>query len=142
MKPQSVNSHSRIWPAYHLGTFSLLLTLFISSLVFAFRAEQGQGLLAFMFVLISVSMILIFFQSRIMALKAQDRAIRAEEALRYFQLTGKAFDPSLRIQQIIALRFASDAEFPALVAKATAEKMGNKRIKQAIQQWRADHYRV
>jgi hypothetical protein len=95
-----------------------------------------------MFLILSVALILIFFQSRMMALKAQDRAIRAEEALRYFQLTGKVFDPSLRIQQIIALRFASDTEFPALVEKAVAEKMGNKRIKQAIQQWRADHYRV
>lgn len=142
MKSQSLSNHSRIWPAYHIGTFGLLLTLFIASIVFAFRAGEGQGLLAFMFLILSVALILIFFQSRMMALKAQDRAIRAEEALRYFQLTGKVFDPSLRIQQIIALRFASDTEFPGLVEKAVAEKMGNKRIKQAIQQWRADHYRV
>jgi hypothetical protein len=75
-------------------------------------------------------------------LKAQDRAIRAEESLRHFVLTGKPLDSRLRTGQIVALRFASDAEFPALAQKAAEEGLSSKEIKQSIQNWRADHYRV
>lgn len=142
MKTQNFQNHARIWPAYHVGTFGLLLVLLVSSIVFAVKAQSGQGLLAFILILISLVLILIFFQARVMALKAQDRAIRAEEALRYFQLTGRKLQNGLRMGQIIALRFASDEEYPSLVDKALADNMGNKRIKQAIQTWRADHYRV
>ena len=76
------------------------------------------------------------------ALKAQDRAIRAEENLRHFVLTGKLLDPKLTLRQIIGLRFAADAEFVALAQKAAASGMSEKDIKKAITQWKADHDRV
>ena len=76
------------------------------------------------------------------ALKAQDRAIRAEENLRHFALTGKLLDPRLDMRQVIALRFASDAEFVALARRAAADTLTPDAIKQAIQNWRADTYRV
>lgn len=79
---------------------------------------------------------------RTYALKAQDRAIRAEEQLRHFMLTGKPFDSRLNIRQIIALRFASDEELPALAKKAAEEKLRSKEIKQQINQWREDNYRI
>ena len=79
---------------------------------------------------------------RTYALKAQDRAIRAEENLRHFILTGKPFDARLTIQQIIGLRFASDEELPVLAQKAAEEGLSSKQIKQAIQHWRADYYRI
>ena len=75
-------------------------------------------------------------------LKAQDRAIRAEENLRHFVLTGKLLDKNLTMSQIIALRFADNDEFVDLVQKASANNMSNKDIKQTIQTWRADHDRV
>ncbi len=75
-------------------------------------------------------------------MKAQDRAIRAEESLRYFILSGKAIDKRLTLSQIIALRFASDEEFLELAEKAAAGNLSNKDIKKAIQNWRADHHRV
>ena len=80
--------------------------------------------------------------ARIFALKAQDRAIRAEENLRHFALTGQLLDPRLSIRQVIGLRFASDGEFVALAKRAAEEKLSPNAIKQAVKDWRADLYRV
>lgn len=82
------------------------------------------------------------FYCRTFPLKAQDRAIRAEENLRCFALTGKLLDARLTIQQIIALRFASDGEFSALAQKAAAENLSADAIKREVKNWRADTYRV
>jgi len=57
-------------------------------------------------------------------------------------LTGKLLPANLRIGQVIALRFASDDEFVGLAEKAAKDGLSSKEIKQSIQQWRADHYRV
>jgi hypothetical protein len=92
--------------------------------------------------LISVVLIIIYWYARAFALRAQDRAIRAEENFRHFILTGKPFDNRLRLSQIIALRFAPDDEFPSLAKKAVEEKLRSKEIKVAIQKWKADHNRV
>jgi hypothetical protein len=75
-------------------------------------------------------------------LKAQDRAIRGEENLRHFVLTGKRLDPRLTIRQIIALRFAPDDEFVALAKAAADKNLAADAIKQAVENWRADTYRV
>lgn len=87
-------------------------------------------------------LILIFWYARVFALKAQDRAIRAEENFRHFILTGKPFDTKLRMGQIIALRFASDQEMPALAKKAVEENLSQKQIKESITNWRADYNRA
>jgi hypothetical protein len=75
-------------------------------------------------------------------LGTQNRVIRAEENLRHYILTGKPLPTGLRMSQIIALRFASDEEFPALVSKAQSEKLSSTDIKKAIQHWRTDHHRI
>jgi len=92
--------------------------------------------------LLSVIVFLLAWFCRGFALKAQDRAIRAEENLRHFALTGKLLPASLRLSQIIALRFASDAEFVQLAERAASQKLRSKDIKQAIVHWRADHNRL
>lgn len=93
-------------------------------------------------ILIPVAMLLLWWYARRFALVAQDRAIRAEENFRHYLLTGKPLDKQLRMSQIIGLRFASDEEFPTLAKKAVAEKLSQKQIKQAIQNWKEDDYRV
>jgi len=97
---------------------------------------------AALIVVLVVTSIMIALFCRIFSLKAQDRAIRAEENLRHYVLTGKLLDPRLGIRQIIALRFASDAEFAALAARAAQESMEPDTIKRAVVHWRADTYRV
>ncbi len=79
---------------------------------------------------------------RTLALKAQDRAIRAEEKLQYFILTGKAMPDKITTRQIIGLSFASDYEFVALVDRVLNENLSEKEIKKAINNWKPDTYRV
>jgi hypothetical protein len=85
---------------------------------------------------------LLFYYTRTFALKAQDRAIRAEENLRHFALTGKLLDARLTMKQIIALRFAPADEFVELASKAADGHMPAADIKRAIKNWKADDYRV
>ena len=80
--------------------------------------------------------------ARMNPLKVQDRTIRVEEQLRYFILTGSPIDPKITIPQLIALRFASDDEFPKLAEKAALTSMTPDEIKNEIQQWRPDEHRV
>ena len=89
-----------------------------------------------------ISLLMLFFYCRIFPLKAQDRAIRAEENLRHYVLTGKLLDPRLTVRQIIGLRFASDAEFITLAQRAAEENLSGDDIKKAIKNWRADNYRL
>ena len=79
---------------------------------------------------------------RIFALRAQDRAIRAEENLRHFALTGKLLDSRLNMAQVIALRFADNEEFIELAKKAADNNMSSDDIKKTIQKWKADHHRA
>ncbi len=75
-------------------------------------------------------------------IKIQDRAIRAEENLRHFALSGKLLDAKLTMGQIVALRFASDEEFLALAKRAVEEKLSRDDIKKAVKSWRADDHRI
>jgi len=122
---------------------SLLLVGLIASIVNVYRHINFEALLSCLLILLLfVCTFLTWAYLRTFALKAQDRAIRAEESLRYFILSGKAIDKRLTMPQIIALRFAPDEEFLELAEKAVVENLSNKDIKQAIVNWRADHHRA
>lgn len=96
--------------------------------------------------LLSVTLILLALTSRMQPLKAQDRVIRLEERLRYRELLDPetaAKASALPESQIVALRFASDAELPELVNRViSGELKTQKEIKMAIKDWRADNFRV
>jgi hypothetical protein len=144
MQEQNYKNHARFDPAYHAVLFGMVMLTFIGSCVNLWKSAGDHQRLysASLIVALTASTLLLMFICRIYALKAQDRAIRAEENLRHFVLTGKLLDARLSIKQIVALRFASDAEFPALAATAADTNMAPDAIKQAIRNWRADLYRV
>jgi hypothetical protein len=129
---------------YHFITFGVIGLLLISSVYYTISAAIAHTSLKpglFLF-LISFVLLQIFFFAREFALKAQDRAIRAEENFRHYLLTGKPFDSRITMRQIIGLRFASDEEFPELAKKAADTGMKEDDIKKAIKNWRADNYRA
>jgi len=142
MKIQDYANHRRLLFTYHGLTFLALLALLVGSIRHLIYCNASQVYGASLLVLASFILISLFFHARIFALKAQDRAIRAEENLRYFILTGKRLDPRLQLRQVIALRFASDEEFPGLVEETLSKNLSPDRIKKAIRSWRADTHRV
>ncbi|MDP4131995.1 MAG: DUF6526 family protein [Bacteroidota bacterium] len=144
MQDQNFKNHVRAVALYHFVLLTVVLAvdiLAIIHLISAFRHDRGI-LTAFIFVLTAIALSIISILIRTFPLVAQDRAIRAEENLRYFVLTGKLLNSGLSIQQIIALRFAPDNEFVLLADRAVKEKLSNGDIKRAIRQWKADHHRV
>jgi len=142
MKEQNFNNHAQMVPGYHYLTFSGIIALLGGSINYLLKSSPENKYLASLLVLTSIIFVLVAWFARTFALKAQDRAIRAEENLRHYVLTGKLLPSSLTVGQVVALRFAPDAEFPALVEKAAADNLSGKEIKQLIQNWKADFYRV
>jgi hypothetical protein len=142
MELQNFKNHPRFVVGWHYITSVALLALLIGSFINLFHSAKENLYSASLICLIALILLFICWFARVFALKAQDRAIRAEENLRHFVLTGKLFPSQLRMGQIIALRFAPDAEFLGLVEKAVKENLSNKDIKLAIQNWKADFDRV
>jgi hypothetical protein len=136
---QNYKNHARYVPLFHIVTFGICLAILVLSCILFFREMNIETTL---YLLIAIVLLLSFYFIRLFPLKAQDRAIRAEENLRYFTLTGKLFDKNITMSQIIALRFADDNELESLAEKALKENMSSKQIKMAIKNWRADNDRA
>ena len=142
MQEQNLKNHPRLVPGFHYIGMLSILALLGGSINYLCRATPDNKYLASLLTLTAFILVVLWIYIRTFPLKAQDRAIRADENLRYYVLTGKLFPAELKIQQIIALRFAPDSEFVALVDRAIKENLSNKDIKSAIQHWKADFYRV
>ncbi len=144
MQEQNFKNHGRIVPMFHGVLFGIIVLSLIGSCVNLYQSIGDHSRLysAALLCMVFVALLLLFFFCRIFALKAQDRAIRAEENLRHYVLTGKLLDARLSVQQIVALRFAPDSEFLELAKKAAETGMDPKEIKQSIRQWKADYHRV
>ena len=129
-------------PGFHYLGLSLILGLLGESIYYLIRSSSENKFLGFLLVLISFILAILWIYIRTFPLRAQDRAIRAEENLRFYVLTGKLLPSTLTITQTIALRFAPDEEFVALVDRAVKENLSTKDIKLSIKNWKADYYRV
>lgn len=144
MSEQNYSNHSRFVIGYHVVLFLLTLATLIGATINLYRSwgVEGSFYSAALILATVVALFLTTFYARVFALKAQDRAIRVEENFRHYLLTGEPLDPRLTTRQIIGLRFAADAEFPTLAKSAAESGTSEKEIKQSIQNWRADTYRV
>lgn len=142
MDNQNYHNHRRIIPSYHIAILGALVLGLIGSLFNLINANHetlySASLLTLLF---SISTITFFFH-RGFALRAQDRAIRAEEKFRYYRMTGKDLPHELSMRQIIGLRFASDEEYVPLMERALKENLSEKSIKKEIKNWKADNHRA
>jgi hypothetical protein len=141
-KPQTFANHARFDPLFHF--FALPVFLFLP---FAAAANfvRHPGLHAGVLFVVSVAATIVVLKVRAYSLKVQDRVIRLEERLRLASLLSdpmRSRIPELTEGQLIALRFASDAEATKLADRAISEKLSPADIKKAIQIWRPDYWRV
>jgi hypothetical protein len=140
-KPQTAASHAATDTLTHFVLGPIFLINFVVAVVMAVRGRHHLALHLWL-VVIAVALFLMALKMRLYALRLQDRLIRLEERLRIAALVPQADVSRLSMAQLIALRFASDAELPALVARTLAENLDPKAIKSSIQTWRPDYARV
>jgi hypothetical protein len=141
-KQQSFEHHARLDPPFHFFLAPLLIIAIILSIISLVR---HPGLHSTLWLLLAIALFLTAGKARSYALKVQDRVIRLEERLRLSMLLPESARPriaELTESQLIGLRFASDAELPALAMRALNEGLTRKQIKSSIQSWRADTFRV
>ena len=141
-REQNYRNHGRYLVQWHILTGGAVIAVLIGSIINLFNSSKDNLYSASLLVAVSLILLSIFWYSRAFALRAQDRAIRAEENFRHFILTGKPFPKELQMTQIIALRFAPDEEFPGLTREAISKGLSQKEIKKAIKNWQADLHRA
>ncbi len=141
---QSYKNHTRLHPLHHFVLLPISVITLVVAIIYTITSiGKGQfSFTTFLIMALVIMSIITGLLARVNALKVQDRTIRVEEQLRYFMLTGSPIDSRLTIAQLIALRFASDNEFPELASKAAVSGMKPDEIKKEIQQWRLDEHRV
>ena len=140
---QNFRNHARIVPAYHVGVFVPFFANFIWATYQLIRAFSGQTLMDF---LVAIALLLMFFSVRVQVLTVQDRVIRLEMRLRLRELLPAALHSRIHEftkGQLVAMRFASDEELPALAEKVLRDKIHDRNaIKQAIANWMPDNLRA
>lgn len=144
MPEQSYANHAKFVPLFHYVLVPVIILVVVGSLVNLWQSFGDHQRLysASLIAAMALALLLASIFARLFALGAQDRAIRAEENLRHFVLTGKLLDRRLSVKQIVGLRFASDAEFQELARKAAEENLPPDTIKKSVKSWRADHERL
>lgn len=140
--PQNLANHTRLDPPFHFFVLPVFAITWVASIVFLVRHPSIHT--GWLVVLVTAA-ITALLRIRIYALKVQDRVIRLEERLRLASLLPESQRnqvEQLNEGQLIGLRFASDQEVPALVARAVAERLSRADIKKAVLIWRPDYWRV
>jgi len=147
--PQTFANHTRWDPLFHFFLLPILALGLLMSLIHFFahitHGDLWDHVHAFLLILLAAALLVAAFKIRLYALKVQDRVIRLEERLRLTQLLSEPLRsriPELTEAQLIALRFASDAEVAGLVDRALKEKLSRADIKKSIKTWRPDYWRV
>jgi hypothetical protein len=141
---QNFSNHAKFFPPFHFFAAPIL----IANLIWSFFRLKPSGYSAYSIfsVFVAAALVVTLTVARVMALKVQDRVIRLEERLRYQRLLPadlQAQANEFTVNQFVALRFASDAELPALARKVLDEKLDDRKtIKQLIKVWKPDYLRA
>lgn len=140
---QNLQNHTRWVPGYHYVTATFTLGVLVWTL---YRLAIHRDTDSVLGALIGVALTAQFWYLRAFPLAVQDRVIRLEEQLRLrtvLPADQHSLAASLTANQLIALRFASDAELPALAKRVAEEKIAERaKIKALVVDWRADHMRA
>ena len=144
MAEQNFANHVRFVPTFHYFVMPVLILNFGWSIYrLVHQGFTWDGLIR---LLTAAALVLLMFHARLFALRVQDRVIRMEERQRLGKLLPDDLKPRVgefTPGQLVALRFASDGELPALARKVLTDKLTDiKAIKQMVQHWRADHLRA
>jgi hypothetical protein len=143
-KTQNFKNHTRFVPPFHMFVLPVLLV----NLGWTIRhlVKAGISFESVLGVLMAFALIMLALFARVFALTVQDRVIRLEMRLRLAEILPadlKARIPEFTIAQLVSLRFASDAELPALARKVLDEKMNDRKaIKQLVKDWQGDYLRA
>lgn len=140
--PQTLANHVRFDPPFHYFVVPVFAISWILSVVVLVR---HPGFFHFWIVIFNTALLVAVVRFRQYALKVQDRVIRLEERLRLAALLPDSLRPQIAQiseRQLIALRFASDEEVPALVERTVTANLVPAEIKKTVQHWRADYWRV
>lgn len=140
---QNYKNHAKLVPLFHFVTFPLILINLVWAVRRATQAPSADTLVA---ATTAMALVLLFFFARIFALKVQDRVIRLEMRMRLRELLPIGLHPRIvdfTPEQLVALRFASDAELPELAQVVLRDHITSKKtIKLMIKDWNADHLRA
>jgi hypothetical protein len=143
--PQNLKNHARWYPLFHFFVLPMLLLNFIFAIYLTIHHWPAHWALHLWWIVMSIVFFVMAGIARGGAIKVQDRVIRLEERLRLYALLPaeeRSHIDELSIRQLIALRFASDDELPALVRKTLTQNLEPKDIKKSIINWRGDYHRV
>ncbi len=142
VQPQNRANHVRYVPLFHFGLLGILVVNLAWTIRHVVQSATAQH---WMDLLMALAFLIFWHYVRRFPVTVQDRVIRLEESLRLARLApdlaGRASE--LTRDQWIGLRFASDAELPALARKVLDERIADRdAIKALVQDWRADYLRA
>jgi hypothetical protein len=142
-KPQNFANHRRIVPMYHVVAFLLIV---VNAGYAAWMTITRFSVANAMYLLLMIAVFLLFWYARVFAIGVQDRVIRLEERLRFERVLPDPLKPRIgdfTVAQLVGLRFASDAELPALAQEVLDQNIEDRdEIKKKVTDWRADYNRV
>jgi uncharacterized protein DUF6526 len=143
-KPQNFKNHVRLYPPFHFFVLPVLLINVGGSIYHLVKV--GVSYNSVFGILMALALFLLAFCARIFALAVQDRVIRLEMRMRLAEILPVDLRPRISEftpGQLVSLRFASNAELPALARKVLDDKMNDRKaIKQLIKDWQGDYLRA
>jgi len=140
---QSFQNHAKTVPLYHYVVFPLLTVNLAMAVIAAVDTPSAATIVA---AGTAVALVLLALFARSFALRVQDRVIRLEMRMRLRELLPASLHPRIAEftpGQLVALRFASDAELADLAQTVLRDKISDKKtIKSMIKVWNPDHVRM